>query len=114
MHSCHSMGQHDFNLKLTFKPIMIKCQYCQYLLLLVEKFAEGQNFNCAIIQQFTGMPEKNQTVLTSVICQLNEMLQKICKKLKFQNGFLRAELELNHFEKTARRARLAAIFSYLE
>ena len=55
------MGQHDFNLMFTFKPIRIQCQHCQVVLLLVETFAEGQNFNSA---------GKNQKVLTLVTFQL--------------------------------------------
>ena len=49
------------------------------------------------------------------LCLLDEALQKICKKLKFHGDFMRIEMEeLDYFEKTAKRARLATIFSYLE
>ena len=99
---------------LNFKPITIQRQHYQAVLLLVEKFAEGQNFNCAIIQQLTGMPEKTKLDFSDMsqvfLCLLDEVIQKICKKLKFHNDFLK----LNYFEKTVRRAKLAAIFSYLE
>ena len=61
----------------------------------------------------TRMQEKNQTVLILVLLRLLDLgnTYRMCKKLQFYIGFLRMEMELNYFEKTARRTRLAAIFS---